>query len=336
MTHEINRRTFVRNSVLASAGAALAGQVLNATSSAEAGDPPAASAAPNAAAAAMPRGKIADMEISRLLLGGNLLTHYTHSRDLMYVYSLAKHYNTPEKILQTLALAEEHGINSVVVHNVRETIGLLKKHRQQGGKMQWITCTFHALAGGDLGKFNREVEELVDDGTDAIYISGVEADALCGFKNGISALDAAARVEPAKIDLLGQAVDMVKAHGLPTGLGAHRLGPIQDCEKAGLPIDFYVKTLHHEKYLSAALHQDSSFCPGPEEVIAYMESVKKPWIAFKVMAAGAIPPSNAFEYAFNGGADFVLAGMFDFEIEEDARLVREIFPKAQRKRPVQA
>ena len=32
------------------------------------------------------------------------------------------------------------------------------------------------------------------------------------------------------------------------------------------------------------------------------------------MAAGAIPPENAFPYVFNGGADFVLAGMFDFEI----------------------
>ncbi len=67
-----------------------------------------------------------------------------------------------------------------------------------------------------------------------------------------------------------------------------------------------------------------------------MQSVKKPWIAFKVMAAGAIPPKDAFEYAFNGGADFVLAGMFDFEIVEDARLVREVFPRAKRRRPLQA
>ncbi len=333
MTHEINRRTFVRNSMLAGAGAALAGQVLNTTSAAAAADP---AAAPTAAAADMPRGKIGDLEISRLLLGGNLLTHYTHSRDLKYVYSLAKHYNTDEKILQTLATAEDHGINTVVVHNVRSTIGLLKKHRERGGKMQWITCTFHALAGGDLAKFNREVEELVDDGTDAVYISGVEADTLCGFKNGISATNSADRVEPAKLDLLGQALDMAKAHGLPTGLGAHRLGPIQDCEQAGLPIDFYLKTLHHENYLSASLHEDSSFCPGPQDVVTFMESVKKPWVAFKVMAAGAIPPQNAFEYAFTGGADFVLAGMFDFEIEEDARIVREVFPRAQRKRPAQA
>jgi hypothetical protein len=47
-------------------------------------------------------------------------------------------------------------------------------------------------------------------------------------------------------------------------------------------------------------------------VIDFMKTVKKPWIAFKVMAAGAIPPRKAFRHAFNGGADYVLAGMFDF------------------------
>jgi len=54
-----------------------------------------------------------------------------------------------------------------------------------------------------------------------------------------------------------------------------------------------------------------------------MKSVSKPWIAFKVMAAGAIPPKDAFRYVFQNGADFVLAGMFDFEIAEDVRIARE-------------
>ena len=53
-------------------------------------------------------------------------------------------------------------------------------------------------------------------------------------------------------------------------------------------------------------------------------------------AAGAIPPESAFRYVFTHGADFVLAGMFDFEIAEDARLVREIFPSVDRQRALQA
>ena len=42
-----------------------------------------------------------------------------------------------------------------------------------------------------------------------------------------------------------------------------------------------------------------------------MAKITKPWIAFKILAAGAIPPRAAFPYAFSSGADFLLAGMFD-------------------------
>jgi hypothetical protein len=277
-------------------------------------------------------GKIGDMEISRLLLGGNLLTHFTHSRDLRYVYALAKHYNTDEKILETLAIAEANGINTLVVHNVPHTIKVLQKYRDSGGKIQWITCTCHALAGGDLNRFDKEIQQLVDAGTDALYVSGVEGDTLCGYTNRIAAENSSERVSPPRMDLLAQAVDLVKAHGLPTGLGAHRLGTIVDCEKARLDVDFYLKTLHHHEYPTHDLHHDSNFCPQPDKVIEFMATVRKPWIAYKVMAAGAIPPQNAFKYTFEGGADFILAGMFDFEIAQDAQIVRQLLPRVKRNR----
>ena len=55
-----------------------------------------------------------------------------------------------------------------------------------------------------------------------------------------------------------------------------------------------------------------------------MRGVQKPWIAFKVLAAGAIPPQDGFRYAFENGADFILAGMYDFEIAEDVQIVNRI------------
>ena len=65
-----------------------------------------------------------------------------------------------------------------------------------------------------------------------------------------------------------------------------------------------------------------------------MKEVKKPWIAFKVMAAGVIPPANAFKYSFENGADFILAGMFDFEIEDDVKITRDVLANLQkRERP---
>ena len=37
-----------------------------------------------------------------------------------------------------------------------------------------------------------------------------------------------------------------------------------------------------------------------------MEKIDKPWIAFKVLAAGAVHPKKSFRYAFENGADFVV------------------------------
>ena len=57
-------------------------------------------------------------------------------------------------------------------------------------------------------------------------------------------------------------------------------------------------------------------------------------IAFKVMAAGAIPPRTAFSYAHRHGADFVIAGMFDFQVASDVKIAIENVHKSQsRKRP---
>lgn len=66
-----------------------------------------------------------------------------------------------------------------------------------------------------------------------------------------------------------------------------------------------------------------NWCKSPTETAEFMKTVQKPWLAYKVIAAGAIPPADAFKYVLNNGADFVPAGMFDFEIAENARVFRD-------------
>jgi hypothetical protein len=83
-----------------------------------------------------------------------------------------------------------------------------------------------------------------------------------------------------------------------------------------------------------AEYHDNMFCHDPEETIAFMQDVKVPWIAFKVLAAGAIGAENGINYAFANGADFICLGMFDFQVEEDVKLAREAIAKSKnRKRP---
>ncbi|MCL6580180.1 MAG: hypothetical protein K6U08_00970, partial [Firmicutes bacterium] len=63
-----------------------------------------------------------------------------------------------------------------------------------------------------------------------------------------------------------------------------------------------------------------------------MKSLRKPWFAFKVLAAGAIHPRNAFPYVLRNGADFVIVGMFDFQIAEDTAIFKDAYYKLVDKR----
>jgi hypothetical protein len=74
------------------------------------------------------------------------------------------------------------------------------------------------------------------------------------------------------------------------------------------------------------------WCKDWQAVAERMKSVKKTWIAFKILAAGAIPPKKAFQWAFEGGGDHILVGMFDWQIAEDVALARESIEKAKAKR----
>lgn len=77
---------------MASAGVAAAANAADNTNPAD--QAAAKKAAVPAAAAAMPTGKIGKLTVSRLVSGGNLISGWAHSRNLIYVPSLMRHYNT--------------------------------------------------------------------------------------------------------------------------------------------------------------------------------------------------------------------------------------------------
>ena len=63
----------------------------------------------------LPCGKIGKVSVSRLLIGGNLIGGWAHSRDLMYASKLFTSYNTEAKIFETLELAQACGINTIQI-----------------------------------------------------------------------------------------------------------------------------------------------------------------------------------------------------------------------------
>jgi len=134
MSDKLDRRKFIGKSVFASAVVG-AGLSFEEKALLAAGKEP--DKAASESVSGLPVGKIGNVEISRIICGGNLIGGFAHSRDLIYVSSLLTHYFTDEKIIETLEICEASGINTIITGS--GSAGLLKKYwDERGGKIQWI------------------------------------------------------------------------------------------------------------------------------------------------------------------------------------------------------
>ena len=326
MSNRITRRGLIAGSIAGVAGiVSLEERILLAAL--QNGAEPNQAKTPGPKDAKMPTGKIGNLTISRLIIGGNLIGGWAHARDLIYVSVLFKAYNTKEKIYETLHLAEQRGINTILISESQmDIIGKYKK--DTGSKIQTI-IDFRPVEENPTAN----IDKIVDSGAETIYLHGASCDN-CVKRN--------------RIDVMQKAVEYIKKKGIPAGIGCHSYYVLEQCRDVKLEPDYWVKTFHHDKYWSAhpkdkrepfsvdfkqsndhnEIH-DNMFCLEPEETIEFFKTEKKPWIAFKTLAAGAITPVSGFTYAFENGADFIAVGMFDFQIAEDTNVVCKVLEKTK-------
>jgi len=231
MKGEPNRREFLKGAVVGTAaGVAVLSLEEKALLAAKPGQTPTPSK--TKAAGKMAMGKIGKLDISRMICGGNLTSGFAHSRDLVYVSSLLKHYFTDEKIFETWRKCEECGVNTAILRLDANVLRLTKQYwNEKGGKLQWIA----QIKTSDKN-LTADAKKAIDNGAVGVYVQGGAGDHL--VKNN-------------KVDVLGKFVEFARKKGVIAGVGGHLHEVPVACEKAGIKPDFYMKTLHSKKYWSA-------------------------------------------------------------------------------------
>lgn len=318
-----SRRNFLKKSMVATLAAPLIASLEEYALAAQQSGESAAQAT-STAKVTIATGAIGNVKISRLICGGNLISGYAHSRDLIYSSTLLRHYFTDEKIMETWSLSEQHGINTMILNpSDTRAMAIYEKYRERGGRIQYL-----AQIGPDDGDLKTPVQQAQKAGAVGIFLLGNMGDDW--VRNG-------------HVKRVGELIAIIKDTGLISGVAGHELRTVRTVEEAGIAPDFYMKTLHSDNYWSKRRPDqmkevidnyaaDNYWCLDPEETIRYMATIKRPWIAYKVLAAGAIHPRAGFRHAFENGADFAAVGVFDFQIAQDAAIINEVLQNTEKRK----
>jgi len=207
---------------------------------------------------------LGDVKVSLLILGSNPFFGFAHGNPQASGSEMTKWY-TESRTMAVLDEAAERGITAVWTPCYDRWIKLWNKYRKNGGKLKiWIgqPDNYH--------KMTEHITACAKNGGKAICVQG-------------AAIDQAFRSK--RFDVVRKWLDLIHSFKLPAGIASHRPTTHLIAEEKKLPTDFYHQCVYRpEKYTQECWKQ----------AIATIRKLKKPVVAYKVLAAGRMDPKKAF------------------------------------------
>jgi hypothetical protein len=255
--------------------------------------------------------KIGKATVSRLVIGGNPFSGFSHQGDDRD--RQMREYYTPERIWQDLEQAERAGINTFFGRTDDHIFAVVREYWKRGGKIQWFAQI--SQDKGNPESWRKWLRESIDMGATGAYLHGGAVD--YWHANGM-------------FNHFREALDTMREAGVVAGFAGHSPaahGWIRD----NLAVDFQMCCHYNPTDRTRSPHHISVGEKWNEADRALMmktiASIRTPVVHYKVFAGGNKPVVPAFKYL--GGVvrpgDVVLVGFFTKDkpdmIEEDVALL---------------
>jgi hypothetical protein len=259
----------------------------------------------------MEKVKIGPIPVSRLILGSNPFSGFSHQGTEMD-WQMKRHYTT-ETIKTTMHQASALGINTVIARTDYHIIRVLLEYWDQGGKLQWFAQTCP-----EVGDHNTCVNRAEKGGAKACHIHGGVMDHLL-FHH--------------RLDEVQPVVDMIRDKGMLAGIAGHDHRVFLWAEEY-LDVDYYMTSyynpLRRDQQPDHVSGQIETYLDEDRQtMLSVIKTLSHPAIHYKVMAAGRNDPAQALSVVADNlrTNDAVCVGVYTKELpnmlQQDVTLLEQ-------------
>ncbi len=265
---------------------------------------------------ALPTVRLGGKDITRLIAGGNPIGGFSHSTARLS--ELMIKYFTVERTTEFILHCEQEGINTFQSSFSPVVRDALRAARDRGSKIHFICLS--------SDRPTLKFQDILDLKPIAICHHGVDTDRL---------------IRAGDIQKVRDYVNKVHDAGLPAGVSTHNPDNVARVEDLGWNNEFFMTCCYNiyrtPEEIKGRMGDDILgevyLASDPARMLARVRQVKKPCLAFKILAAGRLAGSKpsiekAFQFAYANikPGDAAIVGMFPIlsdEVKEDADLARK-------------
>ncbi len=222
--------------------------------------------------------QVGNIEISRLVTGGNPFSGFSHQSGERDQEML--HYYTAANIKDALRKAEAAGINTVFARTDRHVTRLMMEYWDEGGVIQWVGQT-----ASEYPDQIQAARQAIRAGAKGVYIHGGIVD--FWYAQG-------------QLQMIKDAVAAIRDAGVPAGLAGHSVEAHRWIRDNASP-DFQMCSYYDPSPRADNPHHISGLvekwdAEHRDEMAELIQTIPWPVVHYKVFAAGNKPIDEAWRF----------------------------------------